>query len=162
MNVVRNISDIVFKIEKVLIIILIPVMLTSMVVDIFFRYVVSTPVVWAQELSLYVFIWSSFVGASMSIKSREAVSVSIITDRLSKQLRRKVILLGLFISSLFVIYLLYLSVSWISSPNILFQTSVTTQTPMVYMYMCIPISLLFMTVHFISWFFETLTEIRKG
>ncbi|MFC2948082.1 TRAP transporter small permease [Virgibacillus sediminis] len=158
----RAVSNGIFKLEKALVIILIPVMLLAMVFDIFFRYFLSSPLIWGQELALYTFVWSSFIGASMSIKTREAVAVTLFVNKVSDRLRNVLITAGLLICAVFSIYILYLSISWITNPTILLQRSVTTQTPMIYMYLCIPVSLFFMTIHFINWFLESLRFTRAG
>nr|WP_245347598.1 TRAP transporter small permease [Oceanobacillus polygoni] len=133
-----------------------------MVFDVIFRYFFSAPIVWGQEVALYTFIWSSFIGASMSIKSKEAVAVTLFVDRLSNQVRSVMITGGLLVSTIFSLYILYLSFNWIINPNILLQKSITTQTPMIYMYLCIPISLLFMSIHFINLSFEALKLTKAG
>ncbi|WP_181884397.1 TRAP transporter small permease [Neobacillus piezotolerans] len=158
----RGISDIIFKVEKLAVIIIIPVMLLAMVFDIIFRYFVQSPLIWAQELTLYTFVWCSFIGASMSIKTKEAVAVNLLVDKINPKLRNVLIVAGLIVSALFSIFIFYLSINWITNPNILLQKSITTQTPMIFMYICIPISLLFMSIHFLSWFLESLRFTRAG
>lgn len=161
MRLIQNISDAVFKLEKLLVIILIPLMLIAMVLDIIFRYFVNSPLIWGQELALYTFVWSSFIGASMSIKLKEAVAVTIFVDRVNVWLRNASIILGLCISTIFSLTMLYFSIKWITDPNILLQKSITTQTPMIIMYVCIPISLLFISLHFIHLFTEALRQSRE-
>ncbi|SFE38752.1 TRAP-type C4-dicarboxylate transport system, small permease component [Lentibacillus persicus] len=162
MNLSKVISNVIFKFEKLLVIILIPIMLIAMVLDIFFRYFLSSPLMWGQELALYSFVWTSFIGASMSIKSKGAVAVTVLVDRINTKLSNALIAIGLFVSTVFSIYIFYLSINWITNPTIFLQTSVTTQTPMIYMYMSIPVSLLFMTIHFINWLFEALRSVKNG
>jgi len=158
----RAVSNGIFKIEKILVIIAIPIMLIAMVFDIFYRYFLNSPLIWGQELTLYTFVWTSFLGASMSIKTKEAVAVTIFVDKLNIKLKNLLILIGLFISAVFAVSILYLSINWITNPNILMQKSVTTQIPMIFMYFCIPLSLLFMSIHFINWFIESLRVSREG
>lgn len=154
MWVFRYLSNFVFNVEKFLVVILIPLMLIAMVFDIIFRYFLNSPLLWGQEVALYSFVWSSFIGASMSIKTKSAVSVTLFVDRVNERLRNIVIIIGLLFATAFSIYILYLSFNWITDPSILFQKTITTQMPMIYMYLCIPVSLLFMTIHFIDWLIE--------
>lgn len=160
MGFIKRASDIAFFIEKILVIILIPLTLISMVFDIIFRYFLNAPLVWGQEVALYSFIWSSFIGASMTIKTKSAVAVTIFVDKLSMKLRNILIICGIVFGTVFTFYIFYLSLTWIIDPSILFQKTITTQLPMIYMYISIPISLLFMTIHFISWLFEALKTSR--
>ncbi|MEI3612652.1 TRAP transporter small permease [Pseudogracilibacillus sp. SO30301A] len=158
----QTISDSVFSLEKGLVVILIPAMLLAMVFDIFFRYFLNSPLVWAQEIALYTFVWSSFLGASMSIKVKEAVAVTLFIDKMPSKIRNVLILVGLIASTIFAIYIFYLSITWIMDPSILLQKTITTQIPIVYMYLSIPISLLFMSVHFIHWFIEAIRISKDG
>ncbi|MFS0822203.1 TRAP transporter small permease [Bacillus sp. 1P02SD] len=158
----KAISDGIFKVEKIVVIILIPVMLLAMVFDIFFRYFVQSPLVWAQELTLYTFVWCSFIGASMSVKSKEAVAVTLFVDKINAKLRNVLIIAGLIISAVFCVFVFSLSINWITNPSILLQKSITTQTPMIFMYICIPVSLLFMSIHFVNWFLESIKCSREG
>ncbi|MHA6250801.1 TRAP transporter small permease [Oceanobacillus sp. CAU 1775] len=162
MKFTQIISDKIYKLEKVLVVILIPAMLLAMVFDIFFRYFVNSPLVWAQEIALYTFVWSSFIGASMSIKGKEAVAVNLFVDKMQTKLKNILIIIGLAASTIFSVYIFYLSLTWIMNPVILLQKTVTTQMPMVYMYLCIPVSLLFMSIHFIHWLTQAIQVSREG
>jgi TRAP-type C4-dicarboxylate transport system permease small subunit len=161
-KILQSISDSIFKVEKMLVILLLSAMLVSMVFDVFFRYFLKSPLVWAQEVALYSFVWSSFIGASMSIKVKEAVAVTLFIDKIKGKLRDALILLGLFAATVFSVYILYFSLTWITNPSILLQKTVTTQTPMMYMYVSIPISLFFMSIHFINWMFEAMRSSKSG
>lgn len=162
MSVIQSVSNGIYKVEKILVILLITAMLFAMVLDVIFRYFLKSPLVWGQEVALYTFVWSSFLGASMSMKTKEAVAVTLFVDKFKSNMKNVLILLGLFVSTIFIIFILYFSIIWIVNPSILLQKSVTTQTPMIYMYICIPISLLFMSIHFINWLLEALRVSKSG
>ncbi len=156
MKLVRFGSNLIYKIEMIIVCILVPVMAVSLFLDVVYRYVLNAPLIWAQEISLFTFIWAGFIGASMSIKIKEAVAVNILVDNLKGPLRNILITLGLFISTIFLIVLTYLSIIWILNPTILTQKSVTTQIPMLIPYLSIPISLIFMSIHLVYLSLEAL------
>ena len=156
MTFFRTLSDSIYKIEKAIMVIVLPILLISLFLDVLFRYAFSSPLIWAQEIALFTFIFASFIGASMSVKVREAVAVTILVDKLKDKYRNILIISGLLISLIFTLVLCYLSIKWILNPNILFQKSITTQIPMVIPYSSIPIGLLFMMIHFIHLFIESI------
>lgn len=162
MKIIGGISDFIYKVEKVLIIILIPLVLFSMVLDIFLRYFFGLPTQWGQELSLYTFVWSTFIGASMSIKTKQAVSMSLVVDKVGDLWRSLLIIAGLIISLIFIVFMLYLSIEWITSSGIMSQFTPTSRIPMIYLYTCIPISLAFMVIHLVNWVFEAILAHRNG
>lgn len=159
---IRKLSDMIYKLEKFLVTILIPVMFITMVLNVLFRYLLNSPLIWAQEVTLFAFGWACFLGASMSIKQREAVAVTILVDKIKSSFRNIAIIAGLFVSSVFIVSLVYLSISWIIQPIILMQYSTTMQIPMLIPYLCIPISFLFMSVHIISWLLESIRKSKEG
>ncbi|PID24071.1 TRAP transporter small permease [Sporosarcina sp. P7] len=155
MRFIKGLSDTVYTLEKFLVVLLLPALLLSLFSDVVFRYIFNSPLLWAQETALFTFIFASFIGASMSVKVREAVAVTILVDRVNESLRNVLIIIGMIISLIFTVAIFYLSVKWILNPNILLQRSVTTQIPMIIPYLSIPISLLFMIVHFVYLLIES-------
>ena len=68
MGIFKTLSDSIFKLEKIIVIILLPILLFSLFADVFFRYAFNSPLLWAQEIALFTFVFASFIGASMSVK----------------------------------------------------------------------------------------------
>ncbi|MDS9471400.1 TRAP transporter small permease [Sporosarcina pasteurii] len=161
MSLFKIVSDSLFKLEKVIVIILLPILLFSLFADVLFRYALNSPLLWAQEISLFTFIFASFIGASMSVKVKEAVAVTILVDRIPVSLRNILIITGLLTSLLFTLLLVYLSIKWISNPTILYQKSVTTQIPMIIPYLSIPIGMFFMVIHFVHLFMDSLRQAKE-
>jgi TRAP-type transport system small permease protein len=50
--------------------ILIVVMLITVCLQVFFRYVLEKPLSWSEELARYAFVWVSFLGAAMALGKR--------------------------------------------------------------------------------------------
>ena len=147
MKVVYKISDWVFEIEKFLAIIFGLTILISLAAGVFYRHVLQSPLVWSDEMALFSLAWITFIGGSMGIKLNTTPSITILTDFLKGKARKVVLVLGILILTVFVGYILYLSINWLSSPNILVQKSSSMQMPKIYAYLCIPVSFTFMLVH---------------
>ena len=58
------------------------VMVVTVVVQVFLRYVLNISLDWAEELSRLSFVWSVFFAIPLGIKRGAHVGVSLITDRL--------------------------------------------------------------------------------
>ncbi|MFC0295911.1 TRAP transporter small permease [Geobacillus jurassicus] len=147
MKWVHRLSNGIYVIEKVLAVILCVIMLVSLSLGVVYRYVLSSPLTWAEEVSIFSLVWLTFIGGSMSLKRKEYAAITIVMDKL--QGKAKIWLLGLsfFIVFVFVLYIFYLAFKWISSPTIMLQYSNAMRLPMIIPYLSVPVSFLFMIVH---------------
>lgn len=121
--------------------------LVSLSGGVLYRYVLSSPLIWSDEMAIFSLAWLTFIGGSMGIKRNSSPSITILTDFLNGKLKKVVLVLGFLIMVLFIGYILYLSINWLSSPNILIQKSSSMQMPKIWAYLCIPISFTFMLIH---------------
>lgn len=150
MAFIHWLSNVIFKLEKILAIILGLVMLVSLAAGVFFRYVLKSPLHWSDETAIFVLVWLTFIGGSMSIKMGKTATITIFVDRLKGSLKRFFMGLSFLLIFVFSAYLLYLSVIWLSSPNILVQRSSSMNMPMIYAYLSVPVSFLFISIHAID------------
>lgn len=150
MAFIQWLSNVIFKVEKILAIILGLVMLVSLAAGVFFRYVLKSPLHWSDETAIFVLVWLTFIGGSMSIKMGKTATITIFVDRLKGSLKRFFMGLSFLLIFVFSAYLLYLSVIWLSSPNILVQRSSSMNMPMIYAYLSVPVSFLFISIHAID------------
>lgn len=156
MKAIRILSDTIYKVEKVLANIILTIMLVSLFLGVVSRYIFNSPLVWTGEVTLFTLAWITFIGGSMSIKTKQAVAVTLLTDYLRGPLKKRVIAVGLFICVIFTIALAYFSIQWIMNPMILMQKSDALQLPMIVPYLSVPVGILFMTIHMIHIFVDFL------
>lgn len=124
--------------------------------EVFVRYVLLSPTIWAADLSGYALLWATFLAAPWVLKRNGHVSIELATDRLSPARRRRVAvavsLVGAIISAIF---------AW--------QTAVTTyeffdqgrmmariwQIPLFIPYVCMPLGAALLAVEFLRRAFAT-------
>ena len=56
------------NIEEFIVVPLVAVMTAVIILQVFFRYVLKGSLPWSEELSRYLMIWVTFVGASIGVK----------------------------------------------------------------------------------------------
>lgn len=145
----KNILSIVASgVEKLLVWVSILIggaLMVNMVVAVFFRYVLNRPIFWADELSLYLFCWITFIGACLAVKRTEMAAVTLLLDRFSHTWKRiATVVINLFIIA-FSVVVMYYSVIWVSSPSVTNQFSVTIPfLKMWVLYSIVPISMVIM------------------
>jgi TRAP-type C4-dicarboxylate transport system permease small subunit len=63
-------------------------MVTIVAAQIFLRYVMGHPFVWADELANWLFVWVIYLGASVLVHKDAHLKVEIVIDRLSPKLNQ--------------------------------------------------------------------------
>ena len=142
-----TLSEWVYKLEKVLAFIFTFIILFSLAAGVIFRYVFQNPLTWSDEVAMFSLAWLTFIGGSMTIRTKVAPTIDILTDKLGGKVKKVVISIGYLLVLAFVVYVFYISTQWISSPNILVQRSGSMGMPMIYAYLSIPVSFLFLLIH---------------
>lgn len=104
----------VFKLAEGFLNVVLGVFITLMFLFLFLnivlRYAFNSGIPWAEEMSRFLFIWITFLGAIIAFKDNQHLGVSALIKRCPLKLKKILYLL----SSAIVIYVLYLSLvgSW--------------------------------------------------
>jgi TRAP-type transport system small permease protein len=85
---VRRLSWAVERVTAVPCMIAIGAMTVIVIVGVFYRYVLGTPLGWTEEASRYLMIWAASLAISMGIIKGEHVGITLLVDALSPRLRR--------------------------------------------------------------------------
>ncbi|WP_231514862.1 TRAP transporter large permease [Oceanobacillus salinisoli] len=151
------------RFEEVLIVVGFAIFILLINLQVINRYVlpfieIGNITTWTEEISRYIFIFVSFLGASLAIKKRENIRVNILVDRFPEHIRNAIDAAN----SLFMLYFSYLMVMYgFDLVAFQFETNQSTPAmgiPMAIPYSAIPIGFLFMGIRLI----QTLIEDVKG
>ena len=86
-KVKKIISKIDVIIEKMLIGILL-VMCIALALQVLFRYVFNSPLIWSEELARYLFVWITFLGAGYGVKHHLHVEMSIFFNKFPLKIKK--------------------------------------------------------------------------
>ena len=118
-----------------------------------------TALTWSDEVTRYLLIWSTFLGASVVYRHSGHISVTIVQDavppRLSKILR---VAVHAICFVLFTV-LLYFSCTYCMKLN---KTATTLPIKMKYIYLCVPVSMVILMVHSLLMAVEEATKEVKA
>lgn len=64
-------------------------------IDICLRYLANRPTIWATDVSRYILVWGTFLGAAHLLEREEHISIDLLLGRLSHKARA---LAGVFVS----------------------------------------------------------------
>ena len=132
------------SIMTVIVVILVGALTITVGLQVFFRYVIQSSLIWSEEISRYFLIWVSFLGASIALRKQSHINVSMLLDFLTKRGFGIAAILSYTISLVTLLVLSYFG-SVIALRN-MHQLSVVTKVPMGIVYLCIPIASLLMLV----------------
>jgi TRAP-type C4-dicarboxylate transport system permease small subunit len=57
-----------------------------MVLQIVFRYVLNTPLVWTEEAARYLYIWACYLGAAVALRRGNHIAITLAVERLPPRL----------------------------------------------------------------------------
>lgn len=61
------------------------------------RYLIGSPIIWAEEVQLWCFLWMTFFGSGAAFRFGSHVAVEIIFEKLSASLKKKVTIINYLI-----------------------------------------------------------------
>ena len=118
-----------------------------------------TALSWSDEVTRYLLIWSTFLGASVVYRHNGHIAVTLVRDavgpRAEKALR---VAVHIICFALFSVLLYYSSLYCMK----LKKTATAMPIKMKYIYSCIPVSMLFMMIHALLMGVEEATKEVKG
>ncbi len=127
--------------------------LSSMIVlitaQVIFR-VFFTALSWSEELSRYLLVWSSFIGASVAFKKGAHIAVTFAVDLLPGKIQKSVQSLSCILMAIFFGITIWYSIFLFNVQ--VFQVSPAMGLKMRYRDMIIPIAFSVMSIHLLSQF----------
>ncbi|MBW2056932.1 MAG: TRAP transporter small permease [Deltaproteobacteria bacterium] len=121
LRIASRFSDVLERVIKVSIILSMGGIVFFVNLAVFFRYVLSDPLTWTNEISGYLLVFSVLFGASIALRHNQFVKVEALSNALPPRIRMFVtvgsqVLIGLFL------------LVCIDSPSLLIQKAVITKT----------------------------------
>jgi TRAP-type C4-dicarboxylate transport system permease small subunit len=118
------------------------VMSALVLTQVVLRYVFAAPLVWAEEATVFLMIWVTFIGSGIAIRRNAHIAMTVVADRLPTGLARAVAA-----ASQLAIVAFLAVVAWQGFRLAAFvadQPSPAMRIPMMWPYLAIPVGALFM------------------
>ncbi len=131
---VLNINKVISRFTNLLLIL----MTLAVFAQVIFRFVLEQPLAWSEELSRYLMIWITFLGASLAIEKKAHPMIEVFVGYLPEGIQRGVQVFTMLVSSVFYSLLIYFGSQFAISSFT--QLTPAMRLPIGYVYLIIPIS----------------------
>jgi TRAP-type transport system small permease protein len=101
-------------------------------VQVFYRYVLSSGILWANELITSLMLLMVMVGAALAARQNAHTSMTLLADTLPKTLSRLVHGIALLVTLIFLISLIMTSTSYAWQSRALYSTMLEIPMPILY------------------------------
>jgi TRAP-type transport system small permease protein len=144
MEIIHGIDKVINKILRFIVIIMLSVMSVVVFAQVLFR-IVHLSIPWSEELSKYLLIWSTFLGAAICIRKGSQVGLEFLKNSLSEEKQK---LLQTILNLIVCAMLLFLiSVGFWAVRRVWFQITPVLKLSMGLMYAAIPVGSVFMLIN---------------
>jgi TRAP-type C4-dicarboxylate transport system permease small subunit len=127
---------------------------------VFFRYVLNAALPWAEEADRYLFIWLTFVGASITMRHRAHIAVDILVRSFTPWIRQWVALLSQACTLAFLVVVFRASGPVIEVTS---QTRATaTDIPVSWVYLAVPVGCVLIGIETLRLMAHTWSKRREG
>ncbi|MBL1378428.1 TRAP transporter small permease [Zobellella iuensis] len=146
-KIIKTLDGLLGKLEYALLVLLTAALTLILSAQVILRYFFSSPLFWAEEVSVQILISATFIGVSYLLFSNKLVRVDFILENLGKPwgawLNKGLQLLSMLV----LLVLCYYATEWILRPEIKADVSPTTQLPRWYNYAVLVVSFYCMAWH---------------
>ena len=144
MKIIHDIDKVINKILRFIVIIMLSVMSVVVFAQVLFR-IVHLSIPWSEELSKYLLIWSTFLGAAICIRKGSLVGLEFLKNSMSEE-KQKILqtILNLIVCAML---LFLINVGFWAVRRVWFQITPVLKLSMGLMYAAIPIGSVFMLIY---------------
>lgn len=144
MKIIHDIDKVINKILRFIVIIMLSVMSVVVFAQVLFR-IVHLSIPWSEELSRYLLIWSTFLGAAICIRKGSLVGLEFLKNSMSEE-KQKILqtILNLIVCAML---LFLINVGFWAVRRVWFQITPVLKLSMGLMYAAIPIGSVFMLIN---------------
>ena len=144
-KLINLVSYYIDKIICFIVIILTLVLSVLMAVGVFYRYVLNNSIYWSGEVSRYLLVYITFLGATIAYKRGAHVGIDIIVERFSEKVRK---IFHFTIHLTFIVFwLIILIKSFKLYPLYMLQKTATLEIPYAIPFTALPVSAVIWIIH---------------
>ncbi len=130
-------------------------------VNVLMRYVARSPITWADELQLFMFLWIVYLCAGAGFRNGSHVVIEILVDSLPAKAKKACEIVAFIVSIVVVVFLMIQSNAYYFQLIKTGKIATLLRVPFKYIYVCIPIGNVLMVISLIIYYFRDVFGIGK-
>lgn len=144
MDALNKICDHINKIIEYITVILLAGIVTALFAQVVFRFVFHTGLTWSEELSRYLHMWITFLGASIIFKEKKHLKLTFFLDILPEKIRKVFDMFNQLFLIFFFTLIMYHSVPLIKVVKR--QLTPAMEVSTAWVYLSLPVGAFFMMI----------------
>jgi TRAP-type C4-dicarboxylate transport system permease small subunit len=145
MGYLNRLSDAVAALTQKLVILLISVTMLSLIIQVFWRYVLSSAPSWTDELALFCFCWMVFLAGSLGVKEGFHVSLDLLKTFLPDTVARVFDYIINILILIFGVFFAFSGFEYVAGT--MGRVSAAVQYPIVWLNSAAPVAGVFIVLH---------------
>ncbi len=134
------------------------VQMVVMFAGVIFRYFLNNSLTWSDELSAYLLVLVTFLGAYVALRAGMLIRIELFINLFPVKHKKPLIVLGNCSIIAFLGSIVYFSIVLITSPVVMMQVTAAMELPMYLFYSIIPIGCALMLLQFVIRTYDVLQE----
>ena len=110
-----------------------------LIANVFARYVLNSPLYFANELAVYILIWMAFLAVSIAIHHDQHVRLTMLVGLLPAPVQRACYWLTELLCVAMLAVMLWYAIGWLRSPSVTYDIAITLDWPKWHFYLIVPI-----------------------
>jgi TRAP-type C4-dicarboxylate transport system permease small subunit len=147
-SILSNLDDILASICMVIVI-------GVTVLGVFMRYVVKSPLMWIEEVSMFFFVWLALLGSASATKTGGHVSIDVIVEKMSGNARK---IVDMIVAAVVIVTLAIIIKNGLAlALQARMKVTPILRVPYTYIDIAIPIGLAWMLIYYVK---QTLLKMK--
>ena len=109
MSAFMKFADLLLALAKLLTILIVAGMLASVLLGVFFRFIIPLPMAWPPEAARFLMVAVTMIGASVALRQLDHVGITLLVDVLPMRIRGALYLFGNLLIAVFLVAFIWFS-----------------------------------------------------
>ncbi|WP_097027650.1 TRAP transporter small permease [Clostridium peptidivorans] len=131
-------------------------------IQVIMRYLFNSSLSWSEELTRYIFIWQTWLGASVGLKNRKHINIELLNGVLKERGQRVINIIALIIWFGFCIFLVFNGSELVMDLVNKGSVSSGMRIPMYFVYAALPFSAGIMALRLLGQIYEMIIKGPKA
>lgn len=147
MKLMNTLDKMLWRLELAVAIAAMTGVVAILIAQVFWRYVLTSPIFFAEELALVLMIVATFTGFSLMVAEKRLIAIDMFGTRLSENKRQWIAWFMRLVVLVLAATLAVFSIQYLAVPWVWMETSATLGLPRAYLYVIVTVELCILSFH---------------